>query len=45
MKRVIVDGADVRDQVNELRADFTDLRYCFSADEYREELERLRALI
>jgi len=45
MKRVIVDGADVRHEVNELRAGFTELRYCFSANEYREELERLRALI
>jgi hypothetical protein len=40
-----VDGADVRHEVNELRAGFTELRYCFSANEYREELERLRALI
>jgi aminomethyltransferase len=45
MKRVIADGADVRSEVNDLRAGFTELRYCFSADEYREELERLRALI
>ena len=33
MKRVIADGADVRREVNDLRAGFTELRYCFSADE------------
>jgi hypothetical protein len=45
MRAVIADGADVRREVNELRAGFTHLGYCFDEADYRDELARLRALL
>jgi len=45
MRAVIVDGADVRDQVAALRGRFTELRYCFTGDEFAPLLERLHGLI
>jgi aminomethyltransferase len=45
MKAVIVDGTMVRDKVNALRSRFVDLQYCFSAQQYRAELDRLSTLL
>jgi len=44
MKAVIVEGTGVRDKVNALRSRFVDLQYCFNADQYRAELDRLSVL-
>ena len=43
MQRVIAAREDVRREVNELRAGFTELGYCFSPDEFAKELALLRA--
>jgi aminomethyltransferase len=45
MRAVIVEGANVRSQVESLRARFTELQYCFSGDDLRERLEGLHRLI
>ncbi|HJW75431.1 MAG TPA: glycine cleavage system protein T, partial [Thermoleophilia bacterium] len=45
MAAVILDEADVRDRVRELRAGFTELGYCFTGSEFERLAEELRALV
>jgi aminomethyltransferase len=45
IKDVVVDGADVRDEVARFRARFIDLHYCFTGAESTEQLRSLSAFI
>ncbi len=45
IKEVVVDGADVRDEVARFRARFIDLHYCFTGAESTEQLRSLSAFI
>jgi aminomethyltransferase len=42
---VLLRDADVRDKVTALRADFTELQYCFGAEALGAQLEALRSLV
>jgi aminomethyltransferase len=45
IKDVVVNGADVRDEVARLRARFIDLHYCFTGAESTEQLRSLSAFV
>ena len=45
MRDVIVDGANVADQVKALRGRFLELRFCFDVKEYADLIEDLHALL
>jgi len=42
---VVMNGANMADQVKELRERFCDLKFCFRGDEYAEIMEKLHGLV
>ena len=44
IRAVVVDRADVRDQVSSLRKRFLEMRYCFSSDDLEERIQKLHRL-
>jgi aminomethyltransferase len=45
IKEVVVNHADVRDQVKSLRKSFNELQFCFHGDEYADVLQALHHLL
>jgi aminomethyltransferase len=45
MREVVVEGKNVKKQAADLRSQFTDIRYCFSGDEFDVLMEKLHKLI
>ncbi|MGO9114480.1 MAG: hypothetical protein ACLP9L_35130 [Thermoguttaceae bacterium] len=45
MKEIVIDGADLVEQVKALREPFRDLRFCFTGDQYADLVENLHKLI
>ena len=45
MRAVIIEGKDVKEDVKRFRAQFQDIRFCFSTKQYSELVERLHGLI
>ena len=45
MRAVIIEGKDVKEDVKRFRAQFQDIRFCFSTKQYSELVERLHRLI
>ena len=44
IRDVVVDRADVRNQVSSLRKRFLEMRYCFSSDDLEERIQKLHRL-
>ncbi|MGA2731199.1 MAG: glycine cleavage system protein T [Syntrophobacteraceae bacterium] len=45
MKEIVIDGADLVEQVKALREPFRELRFCFTGDQYADLVENLHKLI
>jgi aminomethyltransferase len=45
MKEIVIDGADLVEQVKALREPFRELRFCFTGDQYADLVESLHELI
>ncbi len=45
MKEIVIDGADLAEQVKALREPFRELRFCFTGDQYADLVESLHKLI
>ncbi|MGA2027129.1 MAG: glycine cleavage system protein T [Syntrophobacteraceae bacterium] len=45
MKEIVIDGADLVEQVKALREPFRELRFCFTGDQYADLVEKLHQLI
>ncbi len=45
MKEIVIDGADLVEQVKALREPFRELRFCFTGDQYADLVETLHKLI
>ncbi len=45
IREVVVEGKNVKKQAADLRSQFTDMRYCFSGDEFDVLMEKLHKLI
>ena len=45
IKEVVVNNADVRDQIKSLRKSFNELQFCFHGDEYADLLQELHNLL
>ncbi len=45
MKEIVIDGADLVEQVKAFREPFRELRFCFTGDQYADLVENLHKLI
>ena len=45
IREVVVEGKNVKEEVAGLRAHFTDIRYCFSGEDFSAVMEKLHKLI
>jgi hypothetical protein len=45
IKEVVMNDADVKDQVKSLRKSFYELQFCFRGDEYTDVLQKLHDLL
>jgi len=45
MKEIVIDGADLVEQVKALREPFRELHFCFTGDQYADLVEKLHKLI
>ena len=45
MADVILKGKDVKQEVRRFRRRFLDMRYCFSGQEFEDEIEKLHRLV
>jgi len=45
MKEIVIDGANVVEQVKTLREPFRQLRFCFTGDQFADMMETLHKLI
>ncbi len=45
MKEIVIDGADLVEQVKALREPFRELRFCFTGDQYADLVEKLHKFI